>query len=275
MSKLRTIIVDDEPLALNLLRAHLNKLDTIEVLAECKNGLQAIKRTMDLQPDLLFLDIQMPGLNGFEVIKRLQSDVLPMVVFITAYDEYALKAFDVNAVDYLLKPIEASSIERAVNRCMSRKLSNDRAASAKPGIINAIDNIARQSDVNPASGEAAVNDQGSALTEDKIVIKDRRSITLLDQADIDWIDAAGDYMCIHANGDTHIMRSTMKNLQAKLSAEVFQRVHRSTIVNLSRIQKIIPHTKGEYFLQLGADERIKVSRNYRSVVKDLITEIDG
>lgn len=271
MTKLRTIIVDDEPLALDLLRAHLGKQDKIDVVAECKNGLQAVKLTQDLQPDLLFLDIQMPRMNGFDVIKRLQGDVLPMVVFVTAYDEYALRAFDVHAVDYLLKPIDEPGIKRAVERCSQRL---EQSAPVKPAIIKALDTIARQSD--DASGITAGKEsqRQQANADYQLVIKDRNAITLLNQDDIDWIDAAGDYMCIHANGDTHIMRSTMKNLQEKLNHDLFQRVHRSTIVNLSRIQKIIPHTKGEYFLQLGTGERIKVSRNYRSVIKDFIADIN-
>ena len=275
MIKLRTILVDDEPLALDLLRAHLNKHDTIDVVAECKNGLEAINRTLELQPDLIFLDIQMPGLNGLDVIKRLQSDIMPAVVFVTAYDQFALKAFDVHAVDYLLKPIDASSIERAVKRSISRLAEADQGETAKPRIISAIDSIAQQSAGTSSTDEIPSTNDYASISQDKIVVKDGSVITLLDQSDIDWIDAAGDYMCIHANGETHIMRSTMKDLQEKLSGEIFQRVHRSTIVNLSRIQKIIPHTKGEYFLQLGADERIKVSRNYRSVIKDLIAKING
>ena len=143
MTKLRTIIVDDEPLALNLLRAKLNKIPEIEIVAECKNGREAIQSTMDLAPDLMFLDIQMPGIDGFGVIKKLQSDIVPMVVFTTAFEQYALDAFDVHAVDYILKPIDEERIQRAIQRAILRS-ETDEDTLNKSRIISAIDTITKE-----------------------------------------------------------------------------------------------------------------------------------
>ncbi|MFT4635387.1 MAG: two-component system LytT family response regulator [Arenicella sp.] len=275
MKTIKTIIVDDEPLALNLLRAYLNKYTNIEVVAECQNGRQAIDKTNELQPDLMFLDIQMPGLSGFDVIQNLQADTMPLVVFITAYDQYALKAFDVYAVDYLLKPLDLDHLDRAIKRCRNR-LASTGSANNKPEIIEALRNIGVENVTSSFRGAktANIDDNENALSSQKlpkIVVKDRDIINLIDQQNIDWVDAAGDYMCIHVAGETYIMRSTLKALLSQLEPSLFQRVHRSTIVNLSRIEKIIPCAKGEYLLVLGNNERIKVSRNFKAAIKELIS----
>lgn len=273
---MRTIIVDDEPLALRLLRTYLNRSPNIEVIAECQNGREAIAKTNELQPDLMFLDIQMPGLTGFDVIQNLQADIMPLVVFVTAYDQYALAAFDVSAVDYLLKPLSETQLERAIHRCRER-LEADGFSNNKSKIIEAMRRIGVE---NIASSFSAVSDPIGSQALDavnqnefpKIVVKDRDLITLVNQHDIDWVDAAGDYMCIHVAGETLIMRSTLKALLAQLNSTIFQRVHRSTIVNLTRVEKIIPCGKGEYFLELGNQEQIKVSRNFKAAIKELIAQ---
>lgn len=275
MKTIRTIIVDDEPLALNLLRTYLNKSPGIEVVAECQNGRQALDKTRELQPDLVFLDIQMPGFTGFDVIQNLQADIMPLVVFVTAYDQYALEAFDVSAVDYLLKPLSETQLERAIHRCRER-LGVEGSANNKSKIIDAMrkigaENVATSSprmDEPKSDQSHSVEDQNEFP---KIVVKDRDVINLVDQQDIDWADAAGDYMCIHVAGETLIMRSTLKGLLAQLNSTIFQRVHRSTIVNVTRIEKIIPCGKGEFFLELDNNEQIKVSRNFNTAIKALIT----
>lgn len=247
MTLLRTLIVDDEPLALSLLRAKLAKQPNVEIVAEGKNGREALQKISELEPDLVFLDIEMPGLNGFDVITSLQNDLVPMVIFTTAYEQYALHAFDVHAVDYILKPIDEERIARAVERAVERRDSGE-VSSTKKDIIGAM----------------------GAMGDKKIVIKERDEIILLKQEHIEWIDAAGDYCCLHAEGETHIKRTTLKDLLEELDPEVFKRVHRSTIVNLNFIDKVIPHTKGEYFLLIGEFERLKVSRNYRDVIKHFL-----
>ena len=268
MTKLRTLIVDDEPLALKLIRKHLEKMSEIEIVAECKNGREAFETTLELAPDLIFLDIQMPGMDGFDVIQKLQSDVLPLVVFTTAYEQYALDAFDVHAVDYILKPLDKDQLKRAVERSLKRFNQGEKSAH-KNRIIGAIDDINHRGQVHQSSHTAKSNNH---TIEPKIVVKDRDVITLLSQADIEWIDAAGDYVCLHVDGVTHIKRSTLKDLLAELDENIFKRVHRSTIVNLNHIEKIIPLSKGEFFLQLSEFERIKVSRNYRDVIKSFLSK---
>lgn len=273
MTKLRTIIVDDEPLALSFLRAKLLKIKEIDVIAECKNGREAIAATMDLAPDLIFLDIQMPGIDGFGVIKKLQSDIVPLVVFTTAFEQYALDAFDVHAVDYILKPIDEERIQRAVQRALVRCETEEDTLN-KSRIISAIDSInERENTQSDTAQKMSLPKLDTGKVERKIVIKDRDDITLLKQADIEWVDAAGDYVCLHAEGVTHIKRCTLKKLLEDLDPEMFKRVHRSTIVNLNYIQKVIPHTKGEFFLKLGEYDQVKVSRNYREVIKNFLTNM--
>lgn len=271
MHKLRTLIVDDEPLALKLLRAKLNKLEVIEIVGECKNGREAIAKTLDLAPDIIFLDIQMPGLNGFDVVKGLQSDILPLIVFTTAYEQYALDAFDVHAVDYILKPIDDERIVRAVERAQER-LEGVESQDNKPRILGAIDSINQQEKIVEGTDHRLPDvSLSNQIVDKKIVIKDRDEITILKQTDIEWVDAAGDYVCLHAEGQTHIKRSTLKELLSELDQNVFKRVHRSTIVNLNFIDKVIPHTKGECFLLLGEFEKIKVSRNYKDAIKHFLS----
>lgn len=272
MIKLRTLIVDDEPLGLKLIRKKLEKFAEIDIIAECKNGREAFEATMELAPDLMFLDIQMPGMNGFDVVQKLQSDVVPLIVFTTAYEQYALEAFDVHAVDYILKPLDVTHLRRAVDRAIER-FTQGEGQSQKNKILGAIDEINNRDLASAQVNQPDFPSQSNAHNiERKIVIKERDEITLLKQNDIEWVDAAGDYVCLHADGVTHIKRSTLKDLLAELDENIFKRVHRSTIVNLNHIEKVIPHSKGEFFLQLSEFERIKVSRNYREVIKSFLAE---
>lgn len=270
--KLRTVIVDDEPLARRLLRAMLEDSPDIELIAECRNGREAIDAARDMAPDLLILDIQMPGTSGFDVVKELQADIMPMVIFCTAYQRYAIDAFDLHAVDYLLKPVDSKRLQRAVSRALQRHQESREAADHKSPLVGAIDEIARKvagrSDVrNPQSSSE------EALAADrKIAIKDHDSTVLVNIDDIDWVDAAGDYMCVHVKGETLIMRSTLKTLMSRLDGDKFKRIHRSTLVNLERIVKATPLQKGEYILDLDCDQQLKVSRNYREAIKVFLTE---
>tara|TARA_B110000902_G_scaffold100947_2_gene119355 strand:- start:5620 stop:6489 length:870 start_codon:yes stop_codon:yes gene_type:complete len=283
MTKLKALIVDDDPLALMLLREKLNKYPNISIIAECKNGREAIAATLELAPDLIFLDIKMPEIDGFGVIKKLQTDILPLIIFVTAYKQHAFDAFDVNAVDYIIKPIEDTYLQRAISRAIVR-FNQKSPTEIKAKIISAIDSINvyennSEQDTpclrshydgthNVTHFSNGVN-QGINVNnlDRKIIIKDRDSITLLKQLDIEWIDAAGDYTCLHVGGVTHIKRCTLKDLLIDLDPEIFKRVHRSTIVNLNYVTKVIPHTKGEYFLLLGEFDQIKVSRKYREIIK--------
>jgi two-component system LytT family response regulator len=269
--RLQTIIVDDEPLALQLLRSKLNKLANINIIAECKNGREAIAAIHQFSPDLVFIDIEMPGIDGFGVIKKLQADIIPLIIFTTAYQQYAIKAFDVHAVDYILKPIDEQHIQRAISRAVQR--FTNKFVDQKYNIIDAINTINKHAllkESQVVSGDADKTNNSIRELEHKIVIKDREGMTLLKQSDIEWVDAAGDYTCLHVGGVTHIKRCPLKNLLTELDSTLFKQVHRSTIVNLNYIKKVIPHTKGEYFLVLGEYDQIKVSRSYRQVIKNYL-----
>jgi two-component system LytT family response regulator len=273
MTSIRTIIVDDEPLALRVLKAKLEKNPAINIIKECKNGREAIAAVTNLSPDLIFLDIQMPGISGLDVIAKLQSDTMPLVVFVTAYEQYALDAFDANAIDYVLKPIDDVRISRALDRAIQRitafninqeSANNNGINERKTSLVQAVENIRAQHLANTRESQ-------KETSTSKIVVKDRDEIHILPQNEIEWIDAAGDYVCIHSKGETHVKRTTLKEILEELDEKAFKRVHRSTIVNMNFIKKVLPHTKGEFFLLLGEFDKIKVSRNYKEVVKDFLS----
>lgn len=273
MTKVRTIVVDDEPLALGLLCSYLDAIPEVEIVARCKNGSEAVEAATSFEPDLMFLDIQMPGMTGFDVAKKLQSDLMPLVVFATAYEQYALDAFEIHAVDYILKPLDRERVGLAVKRAIERMAIETDATSTKHNVLRAMDEMAGEASATGANEVGSGRLGSTTDSPGKIVIKDRDTINLISQENIAWIDAAGDYMCVHAEGETHIMRSTMKSLLEQLDDSLFKRVHRSTIVNLKHIKQIFPHTKGECFLLLGEHDRIKVSRNYRDVIKEFLAEV--
>ncbi len=270
MTRLRTIVVDDESLARKLVLSCLEDIPEIEVVTECANGREAIAAVLEHEPDLMFLDISMPGLNGFGVIKKIQPELLPMVIFCTAYQRYALDAFDVHAVDYIVKPVDEQRLQLAVKRALVRFRQEQHLGSNKALLLGAIDTISANVGERQALEERVKNEEAGTESVKKITIRDRDSIKLVKTDDIAWVDAAGDYMCVHTEGETHIMRCTMKQLLSELDDRVFKRVHRSTIVNLNCIVQVIPHTKGEYFLQMDTGERIKVSRNFRSEIKSFL-----
>ena len=269
MSKLRTIIVDDEPLALYLLESILAGFPGIEVIDRCRNGREAIHAVQQQEPDLLILDIQMPGLSGFDVIKGLQAELMPMVIFCTAYQRYAVEAFDLYAVDYLLKPVNVGRLQRALERAQVRYLKGKEESGEsenKSALIGAIDEIAKR-----VHGKSEAVSGLETPVYRKIAIRDVGKVTMVDIDDIVWVDAAGDYMCVHANGITHIMRSTLKALVDKLDSNNFKRIHRSTIVNLRHIEHVKSLPRGEYILELDCGENLKVSRNYRDALKDYLS----
>jgi two-component system LytT family response regulator len=274
MTSLKTIVVDDEPLARRLMVSFLEEIPDIDVVAECANGREAIDKVLELAPDLMFLDIRMPGLNGFEVIKKIQPELLPMVIFCTAFERYALDAFEVHAVDYIVKPLDEQRLQLAVKRARARHQEEMQVGENKSALLGAIDDIASKVAARTSTRAAASGTTSLAGLEKKITIKDRDSIKLIKVGNIAWVDAAGDYMCVHADGETHIMRCTMKQLLEDLDEAVFKRVHRSTIVNLRFIEEVIPHTKGEYFLRIENGEKIKVSRNYRDSIKSFLSSMD-
>lgn len=276
IKKLTTILADDEPLALRFLQSTLDDFDSIEIVASCKSGREALTAINNLTPDLLFLDIQMPGMNGFELVKNIQADIMPMIIFVTAYDQFALAAFDLHAVDYLLKPLDSERVGVAIDRALERANNPSRRSmteESKGGLISAIASMSDKVEALSQGDKSSSSDSGNPEnTTRKLSIKDGDTITVIDESSIDWIDAAGDYMCIHVDGETHIMRSTLNDLLSRLDQQIFKRIHRSTVVNVNRIRQVQRHTKGEFFLHLDCDHSLKASRHYKEVIKNLLLD---
>lgn len=268
MNKIRALIVDDEPLARRGLVLRLNEYEDVEIVRECSNGYEALDYIAKLEPDLIFLDIEMPGIDGFEVVRRMQADSMGLVVFVTAFDQYAINAFEVHAIDYVLKPIVNERLCLAVDRARSH-IERSCALSDKKNLMDLITNITGESSGH--IDEILYSDNASSQSyPEKLAIKEGDETVLVSCNEIAWIDAAGDYMCVHANSQVHILRSTMKDLEKKLNPKLFQRIHRSTIVSLAMIKKVCPHINGEFFLILKDGSRLKMSRSYKDRIKHII-----
>lgn len=262
---LKTLIVDDEALARRGLKHRLQYVKDIHIIGEAKNGREALAMIREHRPDLVFLDIQMPGKNGFDVVRELEPGDLPSVVFVTAFDEFAIKAFETNAVDYILKPIEDERLQDALQRVRERQ-SARRAKKDRRSLLNLVSQIAGTA-INSLEDIDSKSIKAFKKEPSRLAIKDAGKTTWVDQEDIDWIDAAGDYMCVHVAGETHIMRTTMKELEQELDSELLQRIHRSTIVNVKRVKAMQSHINGEYFLTLKSGHTIKLSRTYKDKLK--------
>lgn len=257
---IRTILVDDEPLAIQGLELRLAAFEDVEIIERCANGREAIKAVRAHKPDLVFLDIQMPGFDGFQVVAGLADIEPPLFVFVTAFTQHALKAFEAEAVDYLLKPVEEERLAATIERVRQR-LAEKQGAQGADRLKEIL------SEVAPGALPDDLGDGGPASRYEKIInIKDRGQIFRVDVDDIERIDAAGDYMCVYTADQTLVLRETMKDLERRLDPKKFQRIHRSTIVNLDNIKSVKPHTNGECFLVLGSGTQVKVSRSYRDVV---------
>ena len=258
---IRTILVDDEKLAIQGLLVRLQAFDDVEVIDTCSNGREAIRKIKTEKPDLVFLDIQMPGFDGFSVVKGVMEIDPPLFVFVTAYEEHAIRAFEANAVNYLMKPVDevrlADTIERVRERIAHRKSSEDAEHLLDVLAEVAPDRAAQFTDADGGAGDRF---------EKLINVKDRGQIFRVEVGSIEHIEAAGDYMCIYTGDNSLILRETMKDLERRLDPRKFQRVHRSTIVNLDQVRQVKPHTNGECFLVLDSGAEVKVSRSYRDVV---------
>jgi two-component system LytT family response regulator len=259
---IRTILVDDEKLAIQGLELRLQPFEDIEIVATCHNGREAIRKIKTLKPDLVFLDIQMPGFDGFSVVQGVMDIDPPLFVFVTAYSEHAIKAFEAQAIDYLMKPVEPERLADYMDRVRSR-LSDKRTSEELDRLRNVINEVAP----NAADNLVSLHDDLASTRFEKLInVKDRGQIFRVDVASIERIDAAGDYMCIYTADNSLILRETMKDLEKRLDPRTFQRVHRSTIVNLDQVRQVKPHTNGECFLVLESGAQVKVSRSYRDVV---------
>jgi len=249
---IRVVVVDDEPIAREGVRRQLVCEPGVEIVAECGDGLVAVETIRELAPDLVFLDVQMPGMDGFEVTRAIGIDVMPAVVFVTAYDKYALQAFEVNAVDYLLKPFDGERFQKAFQRA---RLQIERRTTE------------------------AINEKLEALLEsmrpqqrylERLVVKSAGRIFFLAVAEIDWIESADNYVNLHCGRESHLIRETLSGLESKLDPEEFLRVRHSAIVNLKRIRELRPLFKGEYEIVLQNGVKLTSSRRYRNKIMQML-----
>ena len=250
-AKIRALIVDDEPLARKRLLTLLHKEPDIEVVGEADGGTSAVAGILSLEPDLVFLDIQMPGMDGFAVLRAVAGKHLPLVIFVTAYDEHAIRAFEVQAVDYVLKPVVEKRFREAVRRAVDRL---------------------------GAAGADAIRRQMAALLErlpasspsDRLAVRSGERTIFVRFDDVDWIDVEGDYARLHVGKETHLLRETLSDLERRLPAARFLRIHRSFIVQSDRIQSVQPWFKGDYVIILRDGTRLQSGRTYRQRVQDLL-----
>ncbi|NMP30170.1 response regulator transcription factor [Thalassotalea sp. M1531] len=268
--KISVVIVDDEPLAIEGLRLRLENMNDIIVVGEATNGEDAVKMCQSLQPDVLFIDLRLPGINGLEVVQLLQSDTMPIVVFVSAYSEYAVDAFELNAIDYILKPANLGRLQRTMDRIRER-LSPQQRDLEKYRLLKA---LGESSGIAITELEDWLGSQDKPLPtkyRKELVIKNTdNEKVFVDVNDIKWIDAAGDYMCIHTQDENYIVRITMKKLAEELDESVFQRIHKSTLVNIFSVRSIEPLRNNESLLNMGNDIKLKVSRNYCEAVQKII-----
>ena len=238
-AKIRALLVDDEPLARSNLKFLLRQDPDIESIAEAGSGAEAVSEIRGTKPDLVFLDVQMPECGGFEVVEILKADtVLPIIVFVTAYDEYALRAFDAGALDYLLKPVDDSRFALALQRAKER-LAARRLAARQPAAVPEIPHL---------------------------IVRSAGLEVYLRIPDIDWVEAADYYVCLHVGPKSHLLRRSMAELERDLDAHIFCRIHRSTIVNLRRVRALQVDSAGEYEVLLETGQKLRLSRRFR---KDL------
>uniref|UniRef100_UPI0040491AD8 LytR/AlgR family response regulator transcription factor n=1 Tax=Cephaloticoccus sp. TaxID=1985742 RepID=UPI0040491AD8 len=262
--RIRTLIVDDEPTARRGVRLMLGNDRSVEVVGEAANGFEAVDLIRSEQPDLVFLDVQMPGCDGFQVLEKIGRANAPAVIFVTAYDEHALHAFEVNAVDYLLKPYDDERFNSAVAR--AKDAVRRRSVEADNSRLNQLMEFLQTRMGMKASTDAA------AESHERILIKSSGDIYFLKAEEIDWIEAEGDYMKFHAAGRSHLMRETMARLEARLDPKRFMRIHRSTIVNIDRLRKLSPSFAGEYAVVLQDGTKLKLSRGYHDRIAGLLKE---
>ncbi len=259
--RFRAVIVDDEPTARRGVRLLLERDAAVDIVGEAATGAEAAELMRRVKPELAFLDVQMPAGDGFAALAQLAPEERPAVVFVTAYDEHALRAFEVNAVDYLLKPYDdlrfAAALQRAKDEVRRRQ-----ADTVNARLTQLLDYLQQ---TGAATASAAAERPG-----DRILVKSSGEIFFLKAEEIDWIEAEGDYMKFHVGGRAHLMRETMARLEARLDPKRFIRIHRSTIVNIDRLRKLSPSFAGEYAVVLHDGTKLRLSRGYHERIAALL-----
>jgi two-component system LytT family response regulator len=250
MKKIKVLVADDEPLARERLAGLLSQEPDIEVVGQARDGEEAVTAIHDDSPDLVFLDVQMPQMNGFDVIEAVGSDKMPLVIFVTAYDQHALKAFQVRALDYLLKPFDRERFKDALSRAR-KQLERDENGDLGRRLLALVKDLRRD---QPKS--------------DRLVVKSGGRLFFLRTDEIDWVEAAGNYVRLHVGPGSHLLRETMNAIEGRLDPEKFFRIHRSRIVNMERIQELQPWLNGEYAVLLRTGTRLTLSRGYREKLQD-------
>ena len=248
----RVLIADDEPLARERLRTLLSKQHWVKIVAECQNGLEATEGIERHRPDLVFLDVQMPGATGFDVIDAIGPERMPIVVFVTAFDSYALRAFDVHALDYLLKPFDRERFEQALARARQH-LERQASGDLERRLLELVQDL-----------------RGPSPRLERILIKAGGRVYYVRSGEIDWIDAAGNFVKLHTAGEAHLFRETMNAIEARLDPDTFFRIHRSHIVNIERVKELQPWFNGEYVVILKNGTRLTLSRGYREKLQERI-----
>jgi len=246
----RALIVDDETLARKRIRRMLAAEADMTVAGECADGVEAVSAIQELDPDLVFLDVQMPGMNGLEVIRAIGPRRLPALIFVTAYDTYALQAFEAEALDYLLKPFDTLRFRETLQR-VRRRLGQ------KTG-----------DDLSEQIRELASRFGAEPKYLQRLVVKTGERVLLLNANEVDWLEAAGNYVCVHVGGQSHILRDSLAHLESRLDPQHFARIHRSSVVNLDRIRELRPNWHGDYQLILQSGQVLPLSRRYRKALAD-------
>ena len=248
MTRIRALVVDDEPIARARMLALLGEEPDVDVVGECWSGAQAVSDIAEKSPDLVFLDVQIPGLDGFGVAHALGPDRLPAVVFVTAFDQYALRAFEIHALDYLLKPFSAQRFKSALSH-VRQQFAQRQATTLGRHLLDLLPGIQHRDPIM-----------------DRLVVKSSGRVYFVRTADIDWCEAAGNYVCLHVGAQSHLIRETMNRLEAQIDARQFLRIHRSTIVNVDRIQELRSSFNGEHVVILRDGSRLTLSRGYRDAL---------
>lgn len=258
MEKIRALIVDDEPIARRGIRKHLQNETHVEIIGECANGREAIAAVEKQKPDLVFLDVQMPLMDGFEVVEAIGAKNLPVIVFVTAYDEHAIRAFEVNALDYLLKPVDGERFQKTLARAREQISGSEtkQLEQKLTALLRSLEELKAESQ--------------QATYVERVVIKEAGRVFFVRVAEIHWISAHGNYVQLHAGRETHLLRETMDSMESKLDPRKFLRLRRSTIVRIECIKELHPLFKGEYAVVLKDGTRLQSSRRYRKNLDALL-----
>jgi two-component system, LytTR family, response regulator len=255
---IRVLVVDDEPLARGRVVKLLRQRPGFEIIGECGNGAEAVEAIRRDPPDLLLLDVQMPEMNGFEVIETVGTDAVPAVIFVTAYDQHALRAFELHALDYLLKPYDDERFDRALQRARARVRRGQ-----IEGLSHQLLVLLKDLRGEDAGTSAAPPAEEAPRWLERLAVKTADRVALLKVDEIDWIEGAGVYVQLHVKGKRHLHRETLSNLEQQLDPSRFVRIHRSTIVNVERVKELVPYFHGEYVVVLNDATKLKLSRSYR------------